>query len=83
MRTGSRGASGPPVAVTGGGVSAGFAAFDGAMGAGLFSEGPVGLEGSAFFAGAGFGLGGLSAVRSVATRRGLLSGLALPAELRP
>jgi hypothetical protein len=41
------------------------------------------LEGSAFFAGAGFGLGGLSAVRSVATRRGSLSGLALPAELRP
>jgi|694.fasta_scaffold36186_4 hypothetical protein len=83
MRTGSRGASGPPVAVTGGGVSVGFAAFGGAMGAGLFSEGPVGLEGSAFFAGAGFGLGGLSAVRSVATRRGSLSGLALPAELRP
>jgi len=53
------------------------------MGAVLFSAVFVGWAGSVVFAGAGFGLGGLSAVRSVATRRGSLSGLALPAELRP
>ena len=83
MRTGSRRASGPPVAATGGGVAVGVAAFGGAMGAVLFSAVFVGWADSVVFAGAGFGLGGTSAVRSVAVASGFFSGLAVAAELRP
>lgn len=83
MRTGSRRASGPPVAATGGGVTVGLAVFGGVPGAGLFSAGSVGLAGSVVFVGAGFGLGGISAVRSVVVVSGFFSGLAVPAELRP
>ena len=80
MPTGSRRASGPPVAAAGGGAPVGFGAFGGVMGAG----GPsVGLAGSAVFTGAGGGVGGVSAVRSVAVGRGGRSGWAPPPELRP
>jgi hypothetical protein len=83
MRTGSRRVSGPPVAATEGGVAVGFAGCGGAMGAALFSAGFVGWAGSGVFAGAGFGLGGISAVRSAVVVSGFFSGLAVPAEPRP
>jgi hypothetical protein len=70
MGTGSRRASGPPVATSAGDAIVGFAASGGAMGAVLFSAGFVGLAGSGGFAGAGFGLGGISAVRSVVVASG-------------
>jgi len=83
MGTGSRRASGPPVATSAGGAAVGFAASAGAMGAVLFSAGFVGLDGSVFFVGAGFGLGGISAVRPVVVVSGFFSGFAVPAESRP
>jgi hypothetical protein len=83
MPTGSRRDSGPPVAAAGGGEPVGFGAFVEAMGDGGPSVGGVGLPGSAVFTGAGGGLGGVSAVRSVAAGRGFRSGWAPPPELRP
>ena len=83
MPTGSRRASGPPVAAAGGGATGGFGAFGGVMGAGGPSVVGVGLASSAFFTGADGGVGGVSAVRSVAVGRGWRSGWAPPPELRP
>lgn len=83
MGTGSRRASGPPVATSAGGAAVGFAASGGAVGVVLFSAGFVGLAGFGGFAGAGFGLGGISAVRSVVVVSGFFSGLAVSAEPRP